>query len=149
MDSQKAYNRTIDAPTVVEPSAAATIVARISRCASQCPRRIPPRSPASVTAKQNRITEECTKVDVDGGDPLVVQHPPAGHDGRLPRALLQRQHRRPIGPRHRQRDSQPDGNNNKLCPRVLHPKRGKAKDLVICCTKRERLGGLVHLPGID
>eukprot|EP00976_Prorocentrum_cordatum_P105818 1194334-Prorocentrum_minimum.AAC.2 len=35
------------------------------------------------------------------------------------------------------------------CPQVLHPKRGKAKDLVMCCTKRERLGGLVHLPGID
>eukprot|EP00959_Pyramimonas_sp_CCMP1952_P450492 9432647-Pyramimonas_sp.AAC.1 len=26
---------------------------------------------------------------------------------------------------------------------VLHPKRGKVKDLVMCCTKR--LGGLVHL----
>eukprot|EP00976_Prorocentrum_cordatum_P094012 1189627-Prorocentrum_minimum.AAC.1 len=36
-----------------------------------------------------------------------------------------------------------------LCPRILHPKRGKAKDLVMCCTKRERLGGLVRLPGID
>eukprot|EP00976_Prorocentrum_cordatum_P014927 299186-Prorocentrum_minimum.AAC.1 len=27
-----------------------------------------------------------------------------------------------------------------LCPRVLHPKRGNTKDLVMCCTKREHLG---------
>eukprot|EP00959_Pyramimonas_sp_CCMP1952_P025416 533170-Pyramimonas_sp.AAC.2 len=32
---------------------------------------------------------------------------------------------------------------------MIDSNRGSAKDLGMCCTKRERLGGLVHLPGID